>query len=58
MTCLYGFPIQRIKELMIRNEAFETQMYIEMLPLIIQLTKEISIPYLPPDIWARIKERV
>lgn len=33
-------------------------MYREMLPLIVQLTKEIDIPYIPPDIWARIREKV
>lgn len=29
-----------------------------MLPLVVQLTKEIGIPYIPPDVWGRIKEKV
>lgn len=33
-------------------------MYREMLPVIVQLTKEIDIPYISPDIWSRIKEKV
>lgn len=58
VACLYGFPIQKIKELMLRNEQFEAQMYKEMLPIIVQLTKEIDIPYIPHDVWARMRERV
>jgi hypothetical protein len=58
MACLHGFPIIRIKELMSKYEGFETAMYREMLPVIVQLTKEIDIPYIPPDIWARIREKV
>lgn len=33
-------------------------MYREMLPVIVQLTKEIDIPYISPDIWTRIREKV
>ncbi len=58
MACLHGFPITKIKELMGRHEGFETAMYREMLPVIVQLTKEIDIPYIPPDIWARIREKI
>ncbi len=58
MACLHGFPLIRIKELMQKNEAFETQVFREMLPVIVQLTNEIDIPYIPPDVWNRIKEKV
>jgi hypothetical protein len=58
MACLHGFPIIRIKEFMAKNENFEMQIYREMLPVIVQLTKEIDIPYISPDIWARIREKV
>lgn len=58
MACLHGFPLVRVKELMGRHEGFEAQIYREMLPVIVQLTKEIDIPYIPADIWARIREKV
>lgn len=58
MACLHGFPLIRIKELMAKHEGFEAQIYREMLPVIVQLTKEIDIPYIPSDIWARIREKV
>jgi hypothetical protein len=29
-----------------------------MLPVIVLLTKQIDIPYIPSDIWTRIKEKV
>ena len=41
-----------------KNEQFETQIFREILPVIVQLTNEIDIPYIPLDVWNRIKEKV
>jgi hypothetical protein len=41
-----------------RNEIFEAEMYKEMLPVIVQLTKDIDIPYIPHDLWTRLRGRV
>ncbi len=41
-----------------KNEEFETQIFRELLPVIVQLTNEIDIPYIPLDVWNRIKEKV
>ena len=39
VVCLFGFPIQRFKDLMAKSSAFEAAMNIEMLPVIVLLTK-------------------
>jgi hypothetical protein len=58
VVCLFGFPIQRFKDLISKNPDFESAMSIEMLPVVVLLTKEIDINHIPAFVWNRIKSNV
>lgn len=58
VVCLYGFPIQRFKDLIAKNPEFEASMNIEMLPVLVLLTKEIDFTHIPLFVWNRIKSNV
>jgi hypothetical protein len=55
---MYGFPLQKLRELMTRSARFEGELHKEMLPVVVLLSKEIDFSHIPVLVWNRIKREV